>query len=158
MHQSAIVEHCRTASQVSAAFVLDHTNSHTTATKMTSMKRQTDMLLERQTWSERGEIQALLKSQQSSTPSLPAATGLTCSSSLNHQAGLDSHATLLEKLHHLGVCQSLHGLLVNLHNQVPLAQARAAQRLQHLFDSLARGAVRDGEAKTIHALHHGQGQ
>lgn len=83
---------------------------------------------------------------------------LTCSASLNHQTSLDSDATLLEELHHLRVCESLHWLLVNFHNQVALAQARAAKRLQHLFDPLARSAVRNSEAKTINALHHGQGE
>lgn len=103
-----------------------------------------------------GKIQAL--SQQSSTLCLPADTGLTCSASLNHQAGLSSHGTLLEQLHHLGMCESLHRLLVNLHYQVTLAKAWAALRFQDLLDPLACGTVCNRKAETIHTLHHGQGK
>ncbi|TNN45622.1 hypothetical protein EYF80_044168 [Liparis tanakae] len=72
--------------------------------------------------------------------------------------GLRPHGAVLEQLHHLRVRQPLRVALVDLHHEVALAQARAALGLQHLLDPLARGAVRDGEAEALGALHHGQGQ
>lgn len=118
------------------------------------MKRQTSLQLEKLIRSGCGEIQALVLRYAS----VPVAAGLTCSTSLNHQAGLSSNPTLLEELHHLGVCESLDWLLVYLNNKVALAHTRAALRLQHLFDTLPRGAVGYSEAKTFYTLHHGQGQ